>query len=235
MGERSDTALVLLPGLDGTGKLFEPLIAALPSDIHPRVVSFPTTEPLSLAEYAHLVLRALPTVRPTVLLAESFSGLVALTLLMQAHVQLRGVIFCASFAEPPRPFLLRFATLIRHAGILLRTTPAFMLRQFCLGPDAGAEQLTLLRHVLAHVSPTVLAHRLELIGARHPFLHTHFEIPCCYLQARNDRLVPSRSVRWFAEHFQHFELKEIDGPHFLLQAAPAECAAQIEKIMKQWP
>ena len=37
--------LVLLPGMDGTGILFEPLLEILPSDLHAKVVSYPVNEP----------------------------------------------------------------------------------------------------------------------------------------------------------------------------------------------
>lgn len=49
-------SLVLLPGLDGTGELFEPLIDQLPGTIDPIVISYPTHEPL---EYSALVARVL--------------------------------------------------------------------------------------------------------------------------------------------------------------------------------
>ena len=38
------TTAVLLPGLDGTGDLFEPLIAAAPREIHTVVVDYPTSK-----------------------------------------------------------------------------------------------------------------------------------------------------------------------------------------------
>lgn len=224
---RSDRiTLVLLPGLDGTGKLFAPFISELPSDLDARVVAYPTGKPLRLGEYADLVARALPGQR-SVLLAESFSGLVALTLLMRIDNAVSGVIFCGGFAEPPRPFLTRLAPIIRHSGPVLRAAPAFMLRQFCLGADASSAQLSRLRAILAEVDPAVLTHRLQLAAARHPFAHTRFNTPCCYLQAENDRLVPSGAARWFATHFASFRLERIAGPHFLLQAQPAACAERV--------
>lgn len=223
--------LVLLPGLDGTGRLFEPLTQELSGRVEHQVVAYPADKPLRVAEYAQLVAQHLPAT-PVVLLAESFSGLVALSLLGQQPRQIRHVIFCAGFAEPPRPFLLRFAPLLRHAGPAMRAAPAFLLRQFCLGPDASSAQLAWLRDVLAEVSPAVLAHRLQLIAARHAFLNSHFDIPCSYLQAEDDRLVPSGATRWFERHFASFVCHSIAGPHFLLQTNPQECAVHLLNILK---
>ena len=82
MTAKKSLTLVLLPGLDGTGLLFEPLLAALPSSIRTQVVAYPPDQSLSLAEYAALVRKLLPK-GDVVLLAESFSGLVALSLLVE--------------------------------------------------------------------------------------------------------------------------------------------------------
>lgn len=46
----ADLDLVLLPGMDGTGFLFEPFVNALPSGINPIVVAYPTNKPLSYKE-----------------------------------------------------------------------------------------------------------------------------------------------------------------------------------------
>jgi hypothetical protein len=42
--------LILLPGLDGTGTLFDAFVAALGTEFNVKVVSYPTTEPLDYSE-----------------------------------------------------------------------------------------------------------------------------------------------------------------------------------------
>ena len=220
--------LVLLPGLDGTGLLFRPLVARL-SDVETKVVSYPNAEALSLDEHARWVMRQLPGGK-TVLLAESFSGLVALRVLQEAVSRIAAVIFVGAFAEPPRPLLLRLAPLVSRAGPLMRNTPAFLLRQFCLGRDATVVQLNLLRETLATVPPKVLSSRLALTGARQSWGKAKFGVPCLYLQASADRLVPASAADWFRGRFERFELERIDGPHFLLQARARECAQRISEF-----
>ena len=139
--------LVLLPGLDGTGTLFGPLVQALPEDIRPTVIAYPPDRVLSLPEHADWVSNRLPGGK-TVLLAESFSGLVALHLLAEAPSRFRGVIFVGAFAEPPKPFLSRLAPMVPRPGSLMRTIPPFLLRQYCLGKDATVEQLNLVRRAV---------------------------------------------------------------------------------------
>jgi pimeloyl-ACP methyl ester carboxylesterase len=222
---------VLLPGLDGTGILFRPLLAALQERVEAKVVAYPEKEKLSLSEHARWVIRQLPAEK-VVLLAESFSGLVALTLLTEASSRIREVIFVGAFAEPPRPLLLRFAPWVCGSASLARVAPAFILRRYCLGEEATATQLSLLREALAAVSPEVLAHRLSLAGERHVFGKNPFTVPCRYFQATEDRLVPATCANWFAKKFTNFELERLTGPHFVLQARPQECAHAIVRIVR---
>jgi len=218
----------MLPGLDGTGRLFRPLVAALPG-VEAKVVSYPNDKALSLDEHARWVIRHLQGDK-AVLLAESFSGLVALRVLQEALSRIAAVIFVGAFAEPPRPLLLRLAPVVSRAGPLMRNTPAFLLRQFCLGRDATVSQLNLLRETLAAVPPQALSSRLALIGARQAWGKAKFGVPCLYLQGGGDRLVPPRAAEWFRGRFERFQLERIDGPHFLLQAKPRECAQRISEF-----
>jgi pimeloyl-ACP methyl ester carboxylesterase len=156
---------------------------------------------------------------------------VALELLKSAANRLRGVIFVGAFAEPPRPFLLRLAPVMSRSASLLRSTPAFLLRQYCLGREASSSQLNLLRETLASVSPGVLGQRLSLVAARHAFGKSPIEMPCCYIRALQDRLVPAQCATWFQQRFRHLDLKEIEGPHFLLQVRPRETAEAIANFL----
>ena len=235
MTEEDDTAvdpptLVLLPGLDGTGLLFRPLMAEFAGRTRARVISYPPDQSLPLENLAALVLRQLPPDKP-VLVAESFSGLVALAALMTAAARVAGMIFVGAFAEPPRPFLLRLAPLISPSS-LVRAAPAFLLRRFCLGPDATAHDLKLLREALATVSPNVLAQRLSVIGTRHAFGKARIEVPCSYIRPKRDRLVPASSVEWFRSHFKRCEVETIDAPHFVLQRKPKEAGQMIIRIAR---
>jgi pimeloyl-[acyl-carrier protein] methyl ester esterase len=224
------TDLVLLPGLDGTGALFRRLLAALPGDLATKVISYPN-QPLDLEQLAAHVLRQLPAQR-VVLVAESFSGLVALTLLANAAARVRAVIFVGAFAEPPRPLLLRFAPLASHAGEWVRSIPAFFLRRYCLGPEASADELNELRQAIAAVAPGVLAQRLSLVAKRHSFGTLPSDVPACYLKASADKLVPGSCASWFEQRFKSCEIAELGGPHFLLQANPRDSAAVIVRVLR---
>ena len=223
--------LLLLPGLDGTGLLFRPLLAVLSPKITTTIVAYPPSEPLGLQALGALVARQLPA-EGAVVLAESFSGLVALTLLGSAPARVRGVIFVGAFAEPPRPFLLRLAPLISRSVVLARSVPAFLLRQYCLGKEATASDLGMLREAISRVSPEVLAQRLRLVAARHSFGKVPIEMPFCYVRASEDRLVPASCANWFQQRLPKCQIVEADGPHFILQTKSRDCARLIERMVE---
>src|SRR5271155_2151701 len=90
-------SLILLPGLDGTGLLFQPLVAALPAAIQPRIVRYPGHRHLTYHELLPLVMDALPQSGPFILLGESFGGPLATMVAAERPPGLVGLILCASF------------------------------------------------------------------------------------------------------------------------------------------
>jgi pimeloyl-[acyl-carrier protein] methyl ester esterase len=211
--------------------LFRPVLRALDAELQPTVIAYPSDETLDLAELGGLVLRQLPPGK-TVLVAESCSGLVALSLLASSSARIAGVVFVGAFAEPPRPLLLRLAPLVSRSPALMRSAPSFLLRQYCLGKTASADDLKMLRDALSAVSPAVMTQRLGLVGTRHSFGKAKFDVPCYYLRATEDRLVPASCADWFRQRFQRCEVVDIGGPHFLLQAAPEQCADVIARAVR---
>jgi len=69
--------VVLLPGLDGSGDQFAPLIDALGSEVPTLTVRYPNA-PLDYEALQNIVATVLPRDRSYVILGESFSGPIAL-------------------------------------------------------------------------------------------------------------------------------------------------------------
>ena len=223
------TRLVLLPGLDGTGALFSGFIAAAPAGVRAEAVSLPP----QLTSYPDLVEHFGPRLElgpDTVLLAESFSGPLAIQL--AARVELAGLILCNSFVVSPRspllgalaaPFLFRYAL------------PAFLLRQFLVGPEASADLVDQVRAVLASIPRPILAARLSSVlkvDARADL--SRCRAPILYLRGLHDRLVPEASVAAVVRAASNeVEVTRIHGPHLLLQAAPALAWEAIRPFLAQ--
>ena len=184
--------LVLMPGLDGTGLLFERLVSALPSEIRTHIIEYPGGAAI-LEEYAAVVAGGIPAGR-VVLLAESFSGIVALYLLRKHQVLVEKVIFVASFGGAPRRYLKAFRPFFPALVSSVPLIPGFAWRFFCLGKCASAEDITWLKGVLARVNPGVVAHRLKLVASARIAHGPRIDVPAYYLQAEGDRLVPRSAV-----------------------------------------
>lgn len=222
--------LVLLPGMDGTGILFEPLLAVLPSTVHPSVVRYPPDEPLDYAELLPRVLAALPRQGEFVLLGESFSGPLALMAAATAPPGLRATILCASFLRIPirAPRLLR---LLATPG-LLRAMPLWAQVQAMLGGHATPHLRDLLARALAEVTPAVLAARARAILD----VDASAELQACagpllYLRAMQDRMVPERCSKLIVEQKPDARVVALPGPHLLLQARPTEAWEAIESFL----
>ncbi len=153
--------LVLLPGLDGTGILFQPLVESLPAGIEPVVIPFPPTEPLDYPDLARFVAPRLPQSAPFVLLGESYAGPLALQLAAEGAPGIVGVVLCASFVSNPTLVPSSF----RHlAGPwLYRFTPAFIQAKALLGGYSSPELRQLLLSAHGIVSARVMTQRIRSI------------------------------------------------------------------------
>jgi hypothetical protein len=93
--------LILLPGMDGTGDLFEEFVSNLPSWVAPQVVSYPLDQKLSYAQLSERVEAVLPSSEPFAILAESFSSPLAVRIAARGPENLKPVILCAGFVATP--------------------------------------------------------------------------------------------------------------------------------------
>ncbi|WGZ94346.1 MAG: alpha/beta hydrolase [Candidatus Thiothrix putei] len=220
--------LVLLPGLDGTGLLFQPLLEQLGHACSVQIIRYPPDQCQSVQILAAKVREQVAFDTDTVLLAESFSGLVAMELLRQG-IALHSVIFCASFASAPRPWLLQLATVLPLETLFRLPLPDFLLR----GLGLNARLVALIRQVRTQVSPAVFAYRLRLIAAaQHQPQEQCWEMPCYYLRAADDWAVPERCAEDLRRHFTKVDIIRIaQSGHFLLQSQPDACAAVLNRLI----
>ena len=93
--------LVLLPGLDGTGRLFDDFIAALGPDVDAIIASYPTDQALGYAKLEPIARSFLPADRPFFLLAESFSGPLGVAIAAAPPPGLMGLILAAPSCAAP--------------------------------------------------------------------------------------------------------------------------------------
>lgn len=225
-------ALVLLPGLDGTGRLFSRLAPELEGHYDLRSIAYPTDRVLDVeAAVAHIQERIPEGVRYAIV-AESFSGPLAVAFAARRPPGLFAVILVATFVSPPLGWFLR--ALLRAlapvvAAILLRPS-AWALSYWLSGGDASLNAD--IANALASVQPDVIAARLQALGrvdARGPL--SRCEAPILYLAGAHDRLVAPRYGREIALLGRNVTQRELPAPHLVLQSQPALAATAIKHFL----
>lgn len=220
------TALIVLPGLDGTGTLHADFLqAASASFDSARVIAYPVDLALDYAELEARVRADLPASEPFVLLGESFSGPIALAIAAHPPVNLVGLVLSTSFAKQPVPVPAFLAPLLRLAPV--RHVPRALLSWFLLGRWETPQLRISLHRALHAVSPAVIRFRAATtLRVRQPDLSA-IRVPVLCLRAKNDRLLSASAADYLSTSIAQCSVIDIDGPHLLLQTAPLTCAEAV--------
>lgn len=222
-------ALVMLPGLDGSGQLFGPFSACVADILDPQPVGYPSDRLWGYEDLLPFVRERLPDGR-CVVLGESFSGPLAVMLADALPAQVSAVVLVSSFARLPLP--PRAAWL---AGRVEAEQCPPRLIEFVLTdtttPSAVREELFRQVRLLA---PSLVERRLRAafgVDVRPTLGHLH--CPVLAIHGRGDRLVPM----WWATRdlgrSRGVTFRAVDGPHMLLQTAPQAVAACIGEWLSQ--
>lgn len=217
--------MLLLPGMDGTGRLFEPLIRALSPSLSPVVATYPVDRPCGYTELLPFVEAAVPARSDFVVLGESFSGPLALMLAAKRPPGLRGVVLCASFARSPLPAFTRWLRAVTFP-LWFRVVPRPVLHWALLGRHRTSALAESVEAAIAMVQPAVLAARARAILSVDVSNELRScPVPILYLSATEDRLVPPKSLAYIQQLCPAVESVPLVGPHLLLQVA-ADAAAE---------
>jgi len=214
--------IVFLPGFDGVGELRAPFVAALGAWHPARAIAYPNRRLDSLNGYARHAATHVDAESRPVLVAESFSGLVAARWASKdPHVA--GLVLCGSFARSPVPWAAIGASMPSMAQFIGAhfMTPAGLVSQ----EPARRRWSEALATALRSLDREVIAERLRIIatedvGAELAALH----IPIV-LAHFDDDLVIGREARSYLESAcPHAEIVRVPGPHFAIETRPRESA-----------
>jgi pimeloyl-[acyl-carrier protein] methyl ester esterase len=223
---RTVTVLVLLPGMDGSGRFFTDFVAALGEAITPLVIAYPSDQLLGYAGLTDFVRARLPSDTPFFLLGESFSSPIAIALAAERPPMLGGLILSCGFARNPIPPMRLVRSLVRLAPLHSRI--AVLAAPLLLGWGATASLRQTLRRVLDTAPVAVLRHRMrEVLDLDYSERVSRVAVPVLYLQAARDRIVFPGSARRIGRLLPALRLVVLRGPHLLLQTRPAETAAAV--------
>jgi len=219
---------ILLPGLDGTGRLFGPFLEKATGALDFQVLAYPTDRFLGYDPLAARVREALPADRPFVLLGESFGGPLALRVAATAPAGLVGLVLASTFHRRPAATAISALRLLSPAYFRL-PLPAHAVRVLLAGSDASGDLVKLVQDAVASVKGSVMAARArEAIRIDVTEELRSCPVPILFLGGKRDRLLRSalpievRSLRADAE------ILMLDAPHLALQTRPAEAMRIVE-------
>lgn len=216
--------LIVLPGLDGTGVLTAPVGACLRRSHEVEFISYPVT----LTRYDEIARWLAPQLEhgDYVLIAESFSGPLAVRIAATKPRGLKALVVVASFARSPRrvPAFLALALymLPLRSARLIRLAQGFLVGKWgkttfpvdFVDMLRGIPRSTLVGRLRSVIEVDVSA-SLPKIAVRKLFV-----------SASGDRLVPRSRRHDFAA--AGWRVADLEGPHFLTFTRPQVVADEIE-------
>lgn len=217
--------LVFLPGFDGRAQLRREFLAALATSHEVRAVSYPNRALGSLDAYREHAMGEVPVDWQPVLVAESFSGLVAARW-AAIDSRVRALILCASFARNP----------VGPAAAMGASFPGLVkLGPMVMGPmpwDANDARRTLwaagLARALAALDDDVVAERLRLIASEDVSAQLQaLRIPTIVVHFDSDHVIGPRARAHLESACRNPRVVRLEGPHFAIATRPLECAAAI--------
>jgi pimeloyl-ACP methyl ester carboxylesterase len=220
--------LVLIPGLDGTGDLFADFVDALGHD-DVLVIRYPPDRQMDYPAHEAFVRERLPTT-DFVLLAESFSGPVGVSIAASGDFRLKGLVLCASFAANPLPV---FGPLSRICAALpaVRLPPALFAPWLYAGfatPELRRAHAAAMNKVSAS---TLQARVAAILRVDYLAQLRLIQVPMLYLLATSDRLIPRSALGKIQRVRPDIQVAEFDAPHFLLQTRPRETADRVARFL----
>lgn len=234
-------SLLLLPGMDGTGLLFERFVEALAArtgqpmnlTMDVRIMRYPGDRMQGYEDLVALAQAALPPQGDIVVLGESFSGPVAIALAARSAPRVKGLILCCSFSRNPRPGLARLGGLLRWMPAGCLPGPMLPLAWALMGRHGTRPLRAALKNAMDQVSAPVLKARLQAVLASDATQALRsLRMPLLYLQAAEDLVVPPVAERLIRQACPHGELVRLQGPHFLLQTQPERAAVAVTAFMQ---
>lgn len=215
--------LVLLPGMDGSGRLFDNFLSFYGDDN--QIIVLPTDIPQDYPSLANYVTTLLPA-EDCIILAESFSGGIVPHLINGSNQQIKGIIFVASFLSCPNRTLIEIAKRLPIKIMSKLPFSDLIQRYLFFDNKTSPEQLSLFNNILESIPSTILRARFNtMIGMQAPSQPT--TIPAVYIQATRDKLVSADKWLEISNLFDGIKRVQIMGPHFVLQSLPEESARRV--------
>lgn len=214
--------VILLPGLDGTGLLFNELLAFLPDDVDYDVVVLDELVGNSIIEHAQMLASRYDDSEELLVVAESFSGRLAYELALLIPQQIKHLIFVASFISRPIG-IASIAHYLPSFALTDKPLNRFMLKLLGFANLCRDKQLNAVFKSLSIAEFSNLRWRLRQISKMRKVTRK-LSVGATYIRPSKEYLVGINAVNHIEETFQSFDMRVLDGGHFIAQYQPQQCA-----------
>jgi pimeloyl-ACP methyl ester carboxylesterase len=219
------TDIVFMPGFDGVGELRREFVEALAGIAPACAIDYPNRTLESLSGYARFASSQVsPKSRP-VLVAESFSGLVATRWAAQdPHVA--AIVLCGAFASNPVAWS-GFASSMPATAQFLGANLVNPMTYFSADP-ARRRWSAALKTAMGSLHKDVVAERLRIIATSDVRAELgSLRIPVVLVQFEEDLVIdPASRAALEAACFEPRVVK-VAGPHYAIETRPRESVAAL--------
>jgi len=215
--------VVLLPGLDGTGDLFFPIHPYLEKQFDIHIIKY--SHESTFVQCVDSAEKQIPADVPVSLIAESFSGPVALALLSRKKFDYRASVLSATFTKTPLPWLTKIAKYLPNSLLCNSILNRKVIDIFATDDKTNNKVKSMSYKLLDIVSPADFKARINIINETDVSDQLGMiDMPLLYIQAINDRVVPARMGLEMRYGNKNITLTRVEGPHMILQSRPEVCA-----------
>ncbi len=215
-----------MPGFEGGGKLFAPLIPWLEPHFRLTLVKYPDLK--SFQDYIDCAQDQLPAEPGYSLLAESFSGPIAIALLARRPGQIGPSVLSSTFARSPLATLTKMANHVPQQIFSIGALSEYCLDAQAVYDEDQSETQPLPLNITEQIDGVVLRHRIAVmsridVSAMLP----QIEAPVLLLHGQRDRVVSELEARMIEQNLPDVRRIDLDAPHLMLQIRPQQCAEHI--------
>jgi pimeloyl-ACP methyl ester carboxylesterase len=221
--------IIFLPGFDGVAELRAPFVAAIGARYPARGISYPNRKLGTLAGYCRYLAEQVGQDSRPILVAESFSGLVAARWAAQdPHVA--GLVLCGAFAQSPVPWAALGASMPALAQFV---SANFMSPASIPASDPARRQWSqAFSTAMRALDREVIAERLGLIATENVAQDlARLRIPIALMQFEEDLIIGAEARGALESVCRNARVVRFKGPHFAIEVRPRESAAALQEAL----
>lgn len=221
--------IILLPGLDGTGLLFQGLVKELSPEFDVEVISYDDIEAVSYLDQAKEIAETIKA-EEIFIVEESYSGRVAYELGLILGKRVKGIVFLAGFISRPLIFS-RLASYVPIKVLAPNVFGKYLLNLFGFNLSANNDLVDSVFNSLRQADKRKLKYRLRNISDLDKPLKT-LTCSVIYVRPSRDLLVGEKAVQYLASKCLSFSQVNVNGGHFIGQSNPGACARVVSNAVE---